>query len=145
MPFYVVNAGRGRSTHIMASTDASTPDPRSPESIIAQLLWFGGNAKSTLCGLQASRHVDVFTPAEASCRECKKRWQLAQAAQQEATQRRAAQQEAARQWAAQQEAAQQEAARQQAIRDRQRRKGATCQAQYEAWTDQMRLSCWLCG
>lgn len=42
----------------------------------AQLIWFGGNAKSTLCGLQATRYVNVFTPAEAGCRECKKRWEL---------------------------------------------------------------------
>lgn len=137
MPFYVVNAGRGRSTHIMKSGSPSTPNPTSPESIAAQLLWFGGNAKSTLCGLQATRYVNVFTPAEASFRECKKRWQLAQAAEQRAAQQRAAQQEAARQRAAQQEAARQEAARQQAIRDRERRQRATCQAQYEAKTEHM--------
>jgi hypothetical protein len=28
-------------------------------------------------GLAATRYVNVFTPSEASCRECKKRWQLA--------------------------------------------------------------------
>ena len=76
MPYYVVNAGRGRSTHIMKSNSPSTPNPMSPGSIAAQLIWFGGNAKSTLCGLQATRYVNVFTPAEASCRECKKRWEL---------------------------------------------------------------------
>lgn len=76
--YYVVNAGRGRSaTHIMRSTSASTPHPLSPGSIIAELLWFGGVGKETLCGLIATRHVDVFRPSEASCRECRKRWQLA--------------------------------------------------------------------
>lgn len=76
MPYYVVNAGRGRFTHIIKSNSPSTPNPMSPGSIAAQLIWFGGNAKSTLCGLQATRYVNVFTPAEASCRECKKRWEL---------------------------------------------------------------------
>jgi hypothetical protein len=77
MPYYVVNAGRGRSTHIMKSKSPSTPNPLSPGSIAAQLLWFGGNPKFTLCGLQATRYVDVFSPSEASCRECRKRWQAA--------------------------------------------------------------------
>jgi hypothetical protein len=77
--YYVVNAGRGRSaTHIMQSKSPRTPNPLSPGSITAQLLWFGGNPKDTLCGLIATRHVDVFSPAEASCRECRRRWQLAQ-------------------------------------------------------------------
>jgi hypothetical protein len=76
--YYVVNAGRGRSaTHIMQSRTPSTPNPASPGSILAQLLWFGGNAKPTLCGLPAARHVNVFTPGEASCRECRRRWELA--------------------------------------------------------------------
>jgi len=91
MPYYVVNAGRGRSTHIMKSNSPSTPNPLSPGSIAAQLLWFGGNPKFTLCGLQATRFVDVFSPSEASCRECRKRWQAAGG---EATRR--AQQQAAR-------------------------------------------------
>lgn len=38
--------------------------------------------KSTLCGLAATRYVDVFDPSEASCRECRKRWQLAAAEEQ---------------------------------------------------------------
>jgi hypothetical protein len=75
--YYVVNAGHGRSTHIMYSRTPSTPNPRSLDSVVAQLLWFGGNAKPTLCGLAATRHVNVFTPAEASCRECRRRWELA--------------------------------------------------------------------
>ena len=50
MPYYVVNAGLGRSTHIMKSRSASTPNPLSPGSVAAQLLWFGGNSKDTLCG-----------------------------------------------------------------------------------------------
>lgn len=79
MPYYVVNAGRGRSTHIMKSRSASTPNPLSPGSVAAQLLWFGGNSKDTLCGLQATRYVDVFTPEEANCRECRRRFQIAMA------------------------------------------------------------------
>src|SRR5690348_7378713 len=79
--FYVVNAGRfggtSRATHIMQSNSPSTPNPMNPGSIIAQLIWFGGDAKTTLCGLQATRHVDVFSLDEVSCRECKKRWQRA--------------------------------------------------------------------
>jgi hypothetical protein len=82
--YYVVNAGRGRSTHIMKSKSPSTPNPLSPGSIAAQLLWFGGNPKYTLCGLQATRYVNVFEPGEASCRECRKRWQLDVAAAQAA-------------------------------------------------------------
>lgn len=77
MPYYVVNAGRGRSTHIMKSKNPTTPNPLSPGSIAAELLWFGGNPKFTLCGLQATRYVNVFSPSEASCRECRRRWQLA--------------------------------------------------------------------
>jgi hypothetical protein len=30
----------------------------------------------TLCGLAVTRLVTVFTPDEATCRECRKRWQL---------------------------------------------------------------------
>jgi|SRR5580704_4330049 hypothetical protein len=73
----------------MESRSASTPNPMSPGSVAAQLLWFGGNAKSTLCGLQATRYVNVFTPSEASCRECRKRWQLAVAGEQARAQREA--------------------------------------------------------
>ena len=69
MPYYVVNVGRGRATHIMKSSSASIP------GMASQVIT--GYAKSTLCGLTASRYVNVFTPSEASCRECKKRWQLA--------------------------------------------------------------------
>lgn len=101
MTYYVVNTGRirlggavtSRGTHIMWSKTPSTPDPGSLGGIAAQLTWFGGNAKTTLCGLPALRNVsDVFTPAEVSCRECRKRWQAAMAkeqagARQEAEQR----------------------------------------------------------
>ena len=98
MPYYVVNTGRirlggaatSRGTHIMWSKTPSTPDPGSPEGIAAQLIWFGGNAKTTLCGLPALRNVsDVFTPGEASCRECRKRWQLAMAEEQARARREA--------------------------------------------------------
>ena len=34
----------------------------SPGGIAAQMLWFGGNPKPTLCGLAATRHVNVFAP-----------------------------------------------------------------------------------
>jgi hypothetical protein len=61
----------------MKSNSPSTPNPLSPGSIVAELLWFGGNPKFTLCGVQATRYVDVFSPSEASCRECRKRWQAA--------------------------------------------------------------------
>ena len=91
MPYYVVNTGRGRSTHIMKSNSPNTPNPMSPGSIAAQLIWFGGNPKHSLCGLQATRYVNVFTPSEASCRECKKRWQLAIAAEAAKPQRQPAQ------------------------------------------------------
>jgi hypothetical protein len=43
---------------------------------LISLAWSGAY-KVTLCGLPATRYVNVFTPAEASCRECRKRWQLA--------------------------------------------------------------------
>ena len=45
MPYYVVNVARGRATHIMKSSSPSTPNPMSPGSIAAQLIWFGGNPK----------------------------------------------------------------------------------------------------
>lgn len=126
MPFYVVNAGRGRSsTHIMQS---KSPKLAKQQRGIAYdvAIGFYGAPKYTLCGLQATRHVNVFIPDEASCRECKKRWQLAQAAEAAAEQR-----------AAQQRAAQQDAARQQAARDLARRQRTTCQAQYEAKTEHL--------
>jgi hypothetical protein len=50
------------------------------------LAWSGAY-KVTLCGLPATRYVDVFSPAEASCRECRKRWQLAPDPPATATQR----------------------------------------------------------
>jgi hypothetical protein len=65
MRYYVVNAGRGRSTHIS----------REPVPGLAVMLLTG--AAQTLCGLPATRQVDVFTPAEVSCRECRRRWELA--------------------------------------------------------------------
>jgi hypothetical protein len=74
--YWVVNAGRGRSsTHIMHSRNPSTP-----RGVATQLAGFGSNAKTTLCGLTATRHVGVFGPAQASCRECKQRWRNATAA-----------------------------------------------------------------
>jgi hypothetical protein len=74
LPLFVVMAGRGQTRHLMRSRTDSTPDPMSPGSIAAQLLWFGGNAKLTLCGRQATRSVaDVFQPHEASCQECLRR------------------------------------------------------------------------
>jgi hypothetical protein len=77
VPYYVVNAGRGRSsTHIMKSTSPSIPGLGT--FVVSNVAAFGGGTtKQTLCGLTATRYVNVFTPSEASCRECKKRWQLA--------------------------------------------------------------------
>ena len=70
---WVVQSGRSSVLHLMRSKTPSTPNPMSPGSIVAQLLWFGGNEKSTLCGRQATRYVNVFAPHEATCRECKRR------------------------------------------------------------------------
>jgi hypothetical protein len=77
VPYYVVNAGRGRSsTHIMKSKSPSIPGLGT--FVVSNIVAFGGGTtKQTLCGLTATRYVNVFTPSEASCRECKKRWQLA--------------------------------------------------------------------
>jgi hypothetical protein len=65
MSYYVVNAGRGRSTHV-----SMAPVPGLAITLLA-------GAPSTLCGLPATRQVDAFTPAEVSCRECRRRWKLA--------------------------------------------------------------------
>ena len=121
MPFYVVNAGSGRSsTHIVQSNSPElAKEQRGVVDDVA--IGFSGVPKYTLCGLQATRLVNVFAPDGASCRECKKRWKLAKAAEA----------------AAQQRVAREEAAWQQTIRDRERRQRATCQAQYEARTDQL--------
>lgn len=75
--FYVANAaGGGRdSTHIV-NTNLRTPyhpNPWHPGNLIYTLTNFW---PATLCGLRAGRRVNVFTPEEASCRECRKRWQL---------------------------------------------------------------------
>jgi hypothetical protein len=76
VPYYVVNAGRGRSTHIMKSNSPSIPGVGT--FVVSNIVGFGGGTtKETLCGLTATRYVNVFTPAEASCRECRRRWELA--------------------------------------------------------------------
>jgi hypothetical protein len=60
----------------MKSTSPSIPGLGT--FVVANVVGFGGGTtKETLCGLTATRYVNVFTSAEASCRECKKRWQLA--------------------------------------------------------------------
>ncbi len=33
--------------------------------------------RTTLCGRDVSRQMDIFEPGEAGCRECKRRWELA--------------------------------------------------------------------
>ena len=33
--------------------------------------------RTTLCGRDVSRSIDIFEPREAGCRECKRRWELA--------------------------------------------------------------------
>ena len=33
--------------------------------------------RTTLCGRDVSRRIDIFEPREAGCRECKRRWELA--------------------------------------------------------------------
>lgn len=81
MPYYVVNAGRGQSTHIIRSKSPGTSNPQSPGSITAQAPGFGGNPTYTLCGLQATRYVKVSSPDEVSCQECRRRWHLAAAAE----------------------------------------------------------------
>lgn len=82
MGYYVVNVrnSRGgatsRATHIMQSGSPDTPGVASAV-VVGGVLGWGSGTKSTLCGLWAGRHVEVFQPAEASCRECRKRYQLA--------------------------------------------------------------------
>jgi len=56
VPYYVVNTGRGRSTHIMKSGGTWVPGPASQIII--------GAVKVTLCGLTATRYVNVFTRHE---------------------------------------------------------------------------------
>ncbi|HEX2744928.1 MAG TPA: hypothetical protein VHN16_11065 [Streptosporangiaceae bacterium] len=76
--FYVVNAAwAGRqATHIVNGSMRTPydPNPWHPGNLFVQLRSFGG--PTTLCGLRAGRRVHVFGPEEASCRECRKRWQL---------------------------------------------------------------------
>jgi hypothetical protein len=76
MPYYVVNVGRGRATtHISKGVRSAglieTLATGQDRAVIGQ----------TLCGLGATRLVEVFPPAEATCRECKRRWQLEIAAE----------------------------------------------------------------
>lgn len=73
LQLWVVQSGRAQTLHLMRSKNPSTPNPASSGSILAQLLWFGGNGKRTLCGRQATRWVGVFAPREATCRECRRR------------------------------------------------------------------------
>jgi hypothetical protein len=65
MRYYVVNSGHTRSTHI------------SREAVPGLAVTLLAGSPRTLCGLPATRQVDVFTPAEISCRECRRRWELA--------------------------------------------------------------------
>ncbi|MGP7996645.1 MAG: hypothetical protein ACLPKI_04825 [Streptosporangiaceae bacterium] len=82
MGYYVVNAMNScgkvtsRTTHLMQSSSPDTPG-HPPALIAGTLLAVGSRPKGTLCGLLAGRHMDVFQPAEASCRECRKRYGLA--------------------------------------------------------------------
>lgn len=83
--YYVVNVEGRRfgsvttGTHIMRSDSPAIPG--AVWSAIAGFTGVGSNGKQTLCGKWAARYVDVFEPREASCRECKKRWQVATGAQ----------------------------------------------------------------
>jgi hypothetical protein len=76
--FYVVNvAGGGRQSSHIVNANVRTPyhpNPWHPGNLVMQLTT--GFWPVTLCGLRAGRRVDVFAPGEASCRECRKRWQL---------------------------------------------------------------------
>ena len=80
--YYVVNArnSRGdvtsRATHIMLSRSPNTPGVGSALFWDGILGW-GAGTKSTLCGLWAGRHVNIFSPAEVTCRECRRRWEIA--------------------------------------------------------------------
>lgn len=50
MPYYVVNTGRGRSTHVMKSKSPSIPGVGT--FLISNIVGFGGGTvKYTLCGL----------------------------------------------------------------------------------------------
>ncbi len=112
MGYYVVNVmnSRGkvtsRATHIMQGRSPDTPGFSSALTS-GTLLAAGRGPRSALCGLLAGRHVDVFQPAEASCTECRKRYQLALAKEAALTpQQRAARAEAKAKEASRQEAAQ---------------------------------------
>ena len=55
----MVNAGRGRATHIMQSREPSTPDPNTLGNIAMSIVTgYGRSAQLTLCGLPATRYVD---------------------------------------------------------------------------------------
>jgi hypothetical protein len=75
--YYVVNSGTGRrvsqgSTHIMRSRSSRTPVTG---ALMELTLGGAGAHKRTLCGRPALRDVSgVFTPEQASCRECKVRY-----------------------------------------------------------------------
>lgn len=68
MSYFVVNTFASRATHIMKSSGPWVP------GLANQIIT--GAIKSTLCGLTAARYVNVFGPGEASCRECRRRWEL---------------------------------------------------------------------
>jgi hypothetical protein len=51
----------------------------SPRELDTLHLTSGGG--TTLCGKRVSRTLNIFAPNEAGCRECKRRWQLAVAAE----------------------------------------------------------------
>jgi hypothetical protein len=90
------------TTHIMCSNSSSVPFP----GIVSELvLCSSGPQKTTLCGLPALRDVSgVFSPNQATCRECKARYPQHLAAQR-ATEARQALQAHARAGAARERAA----------------------------------------
>lgn len=70
--YYIVNADRSQALHVMYSRNSSTPS-----GFWAGLSVFSPQPKETLCGRAAIRPVPVFSPEEATCRECRRRWEIA--------------------------------------------------------------------
>lgn len=58
-------------------TQMHSKPPPAPPRTESTVIHVTDGVNSTLCGRSVSRNMDIFEPREATCRECKRRWELA--------------------------------------------------------------------
>lgn len=68
---WIVQSGGSDVLHLMLAKTPSTSGSLTAWVVVGA--WPGETKPLTLCGKQATRHVEVFAPSEVTCRECKRR------------------------------------------------------------------------